>query len=282
MHLASLLRSCLLPRAGTSALRVLDLCTGSGCIALLLYALLRPVFADLSVVGLDISTRAVRLARENAAHNHLHLPLSAAPATTGTAPAPAGQQTVRFLRGDMFADSWLGHLTAAAVDGPAVDVLTCNPPYVSEEGFARDTARSVRNYEPRRAQVPEGGRRGATATGGGGGATTAPEDVFYARLLDVAQRLGPRVVLCEVGGLEQARRVVAMALRHPFCLRGGGAGVRVEIWADAPDGRREPGEAAAVVVGGDEGGREIPVMGSGHGRSVFIYRGEEDGPNVRV
>jgi len=260
LHLAYLLRERLLPVAadsgGPPTLRVLDLCTGTGCIALLLYSLLRPLFPSLHVAGLDVSPDAVRLARENAAHNRL-----------GSVPGGTASQTVGFLRGDMFDDDWLPAFLPAARDGPGtpaargrmVDVLTCNPPYISLRGFARDTARSVRNYEPRLAQVPlpRAGYDGRCAS----------EDVFYARLLDLGQKLGPRVLLCEVGGLEQARRVVDMALRHPFSRR---AAV-VEIWADSPDVKREAGETASVVVGG----REIPIRGSGHGRSVFIACGDE-------
>jgi len=140
-----------------------------------------------------------------------------------------------------------------------LDVLTCNPPYVSPRGFRRDTARSVRNHEPKLAQVPQP-RRG----GDGRYASCRLEDVFYARLLDIGAVLRPRVLLCEVGGLEQARRVARMAARHPFSRR-----AEMEIWADWPDLGEEADEPLSVDVDGNM----VLVKGSGHGRSVFLRLG---------
>ncbi|EEH50129.1 uncharacterized protein PADG_06208 [Paracoccidioides brasiliensis Pb18] len=51
------------------ALRILDLCTGTGCIPLLLHSLLAPAFPQLQICGVDISARALELARENLEHN---------------------------------------------------------------------------------------------------------------------------------------------------------------------------------------------------------------------
>ncbi|OJD11721.1 hypothetical protein AJ78_07557 [Emergomyces pasteurianus Ep9510] len=51
------------------ALRILDLCTGAGCIPLLLHSLLAPTFPRLQIRGVDISTPALKLARENLEHN---------------------------------------------------------------------------------------------------------------------------------------------------------------------------------------------------------------------
>ncbi|EEH41332.2 hypothetical protein PAAG_03618 [Paracoccidioides lutzii Pb01] len=50
-------------------LRILDLCTGTGCIPLLLHSLLAPAFPQLQICGVDISARALELARENLEHN---------------------------------------------------------------------------------------------------------------------------------------------------------------------------------------------------------------------
>jgi methylase of polypeptide subunit release factors len=244
------------------ALRVLDLCTGTGCIALLLYSLLRnDAQGGLHVMGVDISAKAVRLARENLAHN----------ISRGMLPEPeAPAQSVRFVQGDLFSDSLL---TAVGVEAEAeadraggtstpqgLDVLVCNPPYVSQWAFSHQTARSVRNYEPRIAQVP------AVAYGGG---AVRPEDVFYARLLDIATRLRPRVMLFEVGDLRQALRVADMALRHEG-LASLGSVVNVEVWRDWPDAAPEKEEEEQVSTEVVDGSKEVHIRGSGHGRSVFI------------
>ncbi len=227
---------------------MLDLCTGTGCIALLLYALLQPVFPLLAVHGVDISSQAVSLARENRRHN-IRRGYMPAPRTPG--------QAVHFHMADVFAsqDDW-----TETVSHHHWDVITCNPPYISPHGFAHDTARSVRNYEPKLAQVPLPRPEYASCR---------PEDVFYARLLDIGNMLQPQVLLCEVASAEQAARVVRMAQRHPFC-----EAADVEIWADCPDAGREPDEPASVAVDG----RQVTIRGSGEGRAVFIHRRRANHP----
>lgn len=237
-----------------AALRVLDLCTGTGCIALLLYSLLRDAVPDgLHVLGVDISAQAVSLAHENLTHN----------ITKGLVSAPqAPRHSVDFTLGDVFSDSLLSAGQAKGDEGgdrpQRWDVMVCNPPYVSRWAFAHQTARSVRNYEPKIAQVP------AVAYGGG---AVRREDVFYARLLDIAARLRPRVMLFEVGDLKQALRVAEMALGHKD-IAGSGSDVNVEVWRDWPDAAPEQDEELSAKV--LEGSREVHIRGSGHGRSVFI------------
>lgn len=220
-------------------LRILDLCTGTGCIPLLLYTLLHRTIPNLQVQGIDISPAAVQLSKENARHNKLPL-----------------NHKLTFAKGDIFAPAVLDNLTSC-------DILTCNPPYISPWGFAHQTARSVRNYEPKLAQVP------AIAD------YTAPhhtgwiEDVFYARLLDIAVRLKPRVMLFEVGDLKQALRVVGMAFRHDGLWEKGDG--MVEVWRDWPDAAPgEDEETIAQVDGGSLGVKKVRIRGSGHGRSVLI------------
>jgi HemK-like putative methylase len=232
--------------ASESELNVLDFCTGTGCIALLFAALTRAHFPNACVQGVDISPAAVRLARENLKHNqrlgHLHPPSADA------------REGVTFTQADIFAP------LPPSISQKQWDVLISNPPYVSAHGFAHDTSRSVRNYEPKLAQVPE--PRSIAAC--------RPEDVFYVRLLEIASVLKPKVVLFEVGDLRQAERVVQLAMRSLEAADSGHASAaqRIEIWRDLPDGVAEPGEVASVVVEG----QQIPVRGSGHGRSVFIVR----------
>ncbi len=98
---------------GKSDLRVLDIATGSGCIAIALARTLE--FPQVSAV--DISPRAISLAREN---------------------AEALKVKVDFIRADIF--SW-------QPDPLSLDIIVSNPPYVDESEKA-DMETNVRDYEP--------------------------------------------------------------------------------------------------------------------------------------
>lgn len=81
-------------------LRILDMCTGSGCIALWLAKALPHAL----VYGVDISDAALNLAQKNAAHNNI--------------------TNVRFLKSDLF--------TMLNKDTP-FDLIVTNPPYISSD-----------------------------------------------------------------------------------------------------------------------------------------------------
>lgn len=266
---------------------MLDLCTGTGCIALLLYSLLRRAVPDLHVRGIDICPQAVQLARENARYNASRgllgpspspSPSPSSPSSSPSQVQPPPRQSLAFSQADIFSDALLEDLATPPWQQQQDrhrrrpwDVMVCNPPYVSHWGFAHQTARCVRNHEPKLAQVPMVTYDSGGGGGSGGSGTTAaayePEDVFYARLLDIGARLRPGVMLFEVGDLEQALRVVDMALGHKG-LSGAGAEVRAEVWRDWPDATPEEGEETLATVCG--GSRQVQVRGSGHGRSVLI------------
>ena len=99
----------------SQGMAALDLCTGSGCIAV---ALGKRTGAQ--ITGADISAEALRIAREQAARHGVE---------------------VEFVRSDLF----------AAIAGK-YDVITANPPYVTEAEYA-GLMREVRCYEPRLALV---------------------------------------------------------------------------------------------------------------------------------
>ena len=95
---------------GERAVRVLDLCTGSGCIAI---ALAKKLNAE--VMATDISDEAVALAKQNAISNLVN---------------------VDFVLGDMF----------EKVKGK-FDVIVSNPPYISSAEY-NVLPKSVKDFEP--------------------------------------------------------------------------------------------------------------------------------------
>jgi ribosomal protein L3 glutamine methyltransferase len=92
----------LLPDADSIG-NVLDLCTGSGCLAIL--AALR--FPKAKVDAVELSKDAIEVARKNVADHRL-------------------KKRVRLLRGDLF----------APLKGARYDLIISNPPYVDDKGMA--------------------------------------------------------------------------------------------------------------------------------------------------
>jgi HemK-like putative methylase len=246
LHLASLLSSDQPPH---KSLSILDLCTGTGCIPLLLlHSLLNaPTTRDIpiSLHGIDISPTAIALARANLHHNtttHPNLPT----------PSPSHNHSLTFSQHDIFSPTLIPHTTPFLPPHNhhhPLDLLISNPPYISPHAFNTTTARAVRNHEPKLALVPP--------PPGTHYQKTHPADVFYARLLDLVGHFKPRRVLMEVGSLAQAVRVVQLAEGSEYG--------RVEIWRDEPSAG-DRGEREVVA------GRKVVVRGEGRGRAVYLER----------
>jgi HemK-like putative methylase len=175
-------------QAERQKLRILELCTGTGCISLLLHSLLKPpgveqmepkgrpadrLDAGLEILSVDISETALQLARTNLFYNlglkRLH---------------PSAEQDISFAQADVLRkaignptvkrDSALvskNHIidTELGPTAPSIcevlqrnglenrwDVLIANPPYISPGQFSPGgaTTRSVRRWEPKLALVP--------------------------------------------------------------------------------------------------------------------------------
>ncbi|MHC1785427.1 MAG: peptide chain release factor N(5)-glutamine methyltransferase [Anaerolineaceae bacterium] len=99
-------------------IEILDLCTGSGNLALYLAS----EFSDCKVIGVDLSTDAVNLARENA--NLLGL-----------------SDRVEFLQGDLFQPF------RNQIPTRRFDVIVCNPPYISSSNVKKMPA-EISEHEP--------------------------------------------------------------------------------------------------------------------------------------
>ena len=100
--------------------KALDLCTGSGCLAIGL----KKHFPDMEVRAGDLSSKALALARRNGVRNGVE---------------------IEWREGDLF----------APFEGQKFDLLLCNPPYISAAEYERLDS-EVRNFEPRAALLAGG------------------------------------------------------------------------------------------------------------------------------
>ena len=103
---------------GLESPRVLDLCTGSGCIAAAIAKHLKNAF----VLATDISEKAVAMAKENIAALDL-------------------TQRVTVEQGDLFDP------ISRIVDARPFDIIVGNPPYIASNQIP-ELDRSVKDYEP--------------------------------------------------------------------------------------------------------------------------------------
>ncbi|KAF2128811.1 S-adenosyl-L-methionine-dependent methyltransferase [Dothidotthia symphoricarpi CBS 119687] len=226
-------------------LRILDLCTGTGCIPLLFDREFHSSRKNghICLLGIDVSDKSLALARHNL--NVLH-----------KSRKHGEYDKISFLKADVLADSSsdisseLLSLKTALDHGSQPqfwDILISNPPYISPSEYWKTTTRSVRGFEPKLALVPP------SATGY---SDTQQGDLFYPRLLEIARDVQAKIVLLEVADLNQALRVAQYA-RDLYIFDG------VEIW------REEPSCSSDST---DENG--FSIFGQGNARSVLCWRGE--------
>lgn len=110
-------------------LRILDICTGSGCIPLLMRHELGSLPA--TILGVDVSSSAIELARDNAAITGLD---------------------ACFEHADIFAPDFAEQVVSQL--GGRADVVVSNPPYIPIEDW-RHLPLPVKNWEDPRALVGE-------------------------------------------------------------------------------------------------------------------------------
>ena len=116
--------------SGIKGVTLLDLCTGSGCIAICLTKEIGER-GELRVYAVDISAGAIAVARENAERHGV-------------------EDSVQFMVGDLF--KGVGPLK---LEGK-IDLIVSNPPYVSTKEM-KDLQPEIREYEPLQALYGGGG-----------------------------------------------------------------------------------------------------------------------------
>lgn len=200
------------------SLRVLDICSGTGCISLLLHQLLQakvfrtggyiageePTSKKLQILGLDVSPHAVELAQLNLQHNvdskrlrrvaRDEILFRQADATTLATGDARGKAQLQDL---IQPNTWEG--------SKRWDIVISNPPYISPEDYdvGGRTEASVREFEPKLALVPPPPEKTAKRWLHSG-------DTFYPHIVRIAQHVGTSLLVMEVGDSEQALRVRRM------------------------------------------------------------------------
>ncbi|KIX95035.1 uncharacterized protein Z520_09345 [Fonsecaea multimorphosa CBS 102226] len=251
--------------------RILDLCTGTGCIALLLHSILKPPAANsgsnlglppgisIEILGIDNSEYAVSLAQKNLVHNISQKLLH-----------PDAASDVSFQNVDVLALAKKGGdsegqqhqirkiLNAAVADvdekeernySPSAswDMIISNPPYIGPKDYepGGKTEPSVRKYEPKEALVPtfargeEGWQRYRSSS-------IVLADLFYWPLRRIARAVGAKLLVMEVGDSEQASRVCKEFFVHNYSSATvlGQPMPRLETWRDDGSVRIVPTEAS--------------------------------------
>lgn len=282
--LARMITSQLLKQRFTPPKRliIVDFCTGSGCIPLLLLSLLSKSFPDtqIDITGVDISEKALALARKNYERNLEHYP-------------NRERHSVRFERVDVLdpksistievpppSDYW--HL--AEMDD-TYRIVISNPPYISQKGFERQTEKSVRNYEPELALVPK--RVGGLIKEPGSldvekwKEDVKTEDIFYKAVERRAMLIGAQIMLVEVAGTDQAVRVAREVMKwgppcgdcpHHDDGLAPGEWKYGEIWGDDPDAMEGCVEDISDAEKMEMENLPVKLKGAGMGRSVLFSR----------
>lgn len=160
-------------------LRILDVCTGSGCIPLLLnYELSEVQNIHVKINACDISKDAVDLSIENLKKYEEEYPLSS--------------ENVKFSEGDIFDENILKNILSSK----ELSMVTSNPPYIPLHDFnspvyINGIEKSVRQYEPSLALLGE-------------------NEFYEALIKNIILKLHLESFVFEVGYIEQVEFVAYM------------------------------------------------------------------------
>lgn len=212
--------------APSRPLNILDLCTGTGCIPLLLCHTLP--LGSVQATGIDISEDAIKLARENATVCGISVPAGDLPRPNNRS-TPLKENTFKPVLADLLHPNFVRQARLT----PPYDIITSNPPYIPKLEYDRLPA-SVKDYEDVRALV--GDPAGVVLS-------TLPEAdrdkglTFYHRIAELVRDhdlLAAGGTLALEVGIGQAQDVAAI-LERKTGIR------RIDIWKD-------PWEKERVVV----------------------------------
>ena len=194
---------------------ILDLCTGSGCVAISLAYYVKNAF----IIASDISARALTVAKTNAELNDtadrilftqgdLYAPIKAAAAIINTridtmftdlSYTSAAHSASASIPASISASNTDSDSISVSSEAPLFDVVSANPPYIASEEWDM-LPEDVRAYEPKIA-----------LDGGPGGLD------FYYRIAEGAvSRLKPGGLLAVEVGAGQAMRVEKIFLENGF------------------------------------------------------------------
>ena len=166
---------------GWRGLRVLDVCSGSGCIGLAMAAHL-----GCATVGVDIADSALTLARDNVAHLSQQLPSALTQST--------------FIAGDVLSSDFPALLSPWG----SFDVLVSNPPYIPRAQLLSLQREIVEHEDPRALVGGEDGLAFYSALVGLAG-----------KVVRRGKWRGPEVVV-EIGGQEQVQAVKSACVKGGF------------------------------------------------------------------
>jgi release factor glutamine methyltransferase len=118
-------------KGGTGGFKILDLCSGTGCLALVLAR----EFLDAQVYGIDKSEIAILYANKNAVLNRIN--------------------NVTFLRGNLFEP--IKNCLKSQISNLEFDLIISNPPYIRRDDI-KGLQAEVKDWEP--AEALDGGEDG--------------------------------------------------------------------------------------------------------------------------
>lgn len=228
-------------------IRILDFCTGTGCIALLLHSLLKPppgatapfptvskIGISIEVLGIDISDRAINLARLNLSHNikkgllhpdacrDIHFATGDVREIDDVAGKVPIETVIRERRETQV--FFTSEFESQSLMDSSWDVVISNPPYISSKELTGSglVEKSVRKYEPRLALVPPDDNDCEPQD-------RSTPDLFYRLLAKITLKLDASLLVMEVGDTDQANRALRLAHRE---LSQGDNGALFESWRD--------------------------------------------------